>query len=248
MLWKTESILILVKAAPNWSTKYKQYEVCTAGISEDEGWRRLYPFPEDVMHVKDIHIWDIIEVETITPSQDPRPESRKIRPESIRKIDRVDDREERRNFLREIEEPSLDISLYERRTMTLIKPKIEAFNIKKRPKAKIIQLTLNGDPFRRNPYGDVGLYYKWMCSSPCEVCKERSHNMECFDWGANVLYKRYKDEREARLKTKDMCYTRMKYDFDTWFALGTHSKRPWRTWMIVGLLWMKKANPCLDTD
>ena len=246
MSWEKESVLILVKAAPNWSTKYKQYEVCTAGISNDEEWRRLYPFPEDVMHREDIHVWDKIEVETTTPNRDPRLESRKIRPESIRKIGRVEDREERRKILRGIAEPSLDIPKAEKRTMMLVKPRIESFHIQKRPQPEIIQLTLNGKPFRRNPYGDVGLYYKWRCPKPCEVCKARLHLMECFDWGANVLYKRYKDEREARFKTKDKCYFEMKHKNDTWFALGTHSRRPWRIWMIVGLLWMKKAKPYSD--
>jgi len=32
----------------------------------------------------------------------------------------------------------------------------------------------------------------------------------------------------------------MKYDNDTWFVLGTTRRRPWKKWMIVGLLWMKK--------
>lgn len=32
----------------------------------------------------------------------------------------------------------------------------------------------------------------------------------------------------------------MKYDNDTWFVLGTTRQRPWRRWMVVGLLWMKK--------
>lgn len=240
MSWEKESILILVKAAPNWSTKYKQYEVCTAGISQDSGWRRLYPFPEEVMLKKGIRVWDLIEVETTVPSDDPRSESRKIRAESIKKIDYIDDREERRNFLSKIVECTLDIALKEKRSMVIVKPRIEAFHIKKRPKSEIVQLTLNGKAFRRNPYGDVGLYYSWRCPKPCEFCRKTPHHMECFDWGANVLYKRYRDEKEARVKTKHMCYYRMKYDFDTWFALGTHRQRPWRRWMIVGLLWMKK--------
>lgn len=242
MSWEKESIVVLVKAAPNWSVKYKQYEICTAGISQDSGWRRLYPFPEDVMLKKDIKIWDIIEVESTTPSDDRRPESRKIKAESVRKIGHIDNREERRNFLKQIMEPSLDVPLDEKRSMMLVKPRIVAFSIKKRVESEVIQLTLNGKAFKRNPYGDVGLYYKWRCPKPCQFCKERYHLMECFDWGAHVLYRRYKDEKEARLKTKNMCFYRMKYDFDTWFALGTHSRRPWRRWMIVGLLWMKKPN------
>jgi len=237
--WEKEQVLVLVKAAPNWSTKYKEYEICVAGVSEDKSWRRLYPFPEDVMLEKNVRIWDLIAVETAKPSDDPRPESRKIRAESIQRIGYVDDRKERRNFLEEITEPSLDIPMKERRTMALVRPRIEAFSIRKKT-AEIVQLTLNGQTFRRNPYGDIGLYYKWKCPKTCQFCKETPHHMECFDWGTNVLYRRYPDEKEAKTKTKDMCYYRMKYEFDTWFALGTHSRRPWRRWMVVGLLWMKK--------
>ena len=240
MAWETEQILVLVKAAPNWSTKYKEYEICTAGISEDGGWRRLYPFPEDVMLKKDIRVWDLIEVETTRPTDDPRAESRKIRAESIKKVGRVENRKERRAILEKTTEPSLDIPMNDKRTMTLVKPSIEAFNIRKKP-TDSVQLTLNGKPFKRNPYGDVGLIYKWRCPRRCQFCRERSHRMQCFDWGTNVLYRRYKDEKEARAKVKRMCYYRMKYDFDTWFALGTHSQRPWKRWMVVGLLWMKKA-------
>jgi hypothetical protein len=44
-------------------------------------------------------------------------------------------------------------------------------------------------------------------------------------------------------KVKQKCHYEMKYDNDTWFALGTHSRRPWKKWMIVGLIWMKKQSP-----
>lgn len=237
--WEKESVLVLVKAAPNWSKKYREYQICTAGISQEHGWRRLYPFPEEVMLQKDIRLWDIIEVETKPSTDDPRPESRKIRAESIKKIYRIEDKEERRKFLERISEPSLEIPLKEKRTMTLIRPKIEAFKIK-REIAEIVQITLNGKVFKRNPYGDVGLYYKWCCPRYCQICKKRPHNMRCFDWGVNILYRRYKDEKEAKIKTTKKCFYGMKYDNDTWFALGTHSQRPWKKWMIVGLLWMKK--------
>ena len=239
MSWQKEQILILVKAAPNWSTKYKEYEICTAGITEDEEWRRLYPFPEDVMLERNIRLWDWIEVETSEPSADPRPESRKIKAITIKKIDRIEDRCKRRKVLESINERTLEIPLEEKRTMTVIRPIIKKFTIKKKI-PEVIQISLNGKPFKRSPYGDFGLYYNWECPKPCRYCTDRSHNMQCFDWGAHVLYRRYKDEEEAKTKVTQMCYYRMKYDFDTWFVLGTHSRRPWKRWMIVGLLWMKK--------
>ncbi|MDH5690567.1 MAG: hypothetical protein OEY81_03945 [Candidatus Bathyarchaeota archaeon] len=241
MSWEKESILILVKAAPHWSKKRKRYDICTAGVSETEGWRRLYPFPERNMIGKDVHVWDIIEVETKKPTDDPRPESRRIKPESIVKADRLEDRNERRKFLMKIEETSLEIPLCQKRTLTVIKPRIEDFKVVKRT-PEPVQHTLEGKRFKIHPYGDVGLYYKWSCQEPCRYCKGKYHNMECFDWGANLLYTKY-DEKTAKAKVKQKCLYEMKYDNDTWFALGTHSRRPWKKWMIVGLLWMKKKKP-----
>lgn len=239
MSCQREQITILVKAAPNWSMKYKEYQICTAGITKDTEWRRLYPFPEDVMLKKDVRLWDLIDVETSTPSDDPRTESRKIKDESIKKIGRIDDREERRDLLNSISERSLEYPMEEKRSMTVVKPIIDDFFIQEKA-PEFIQIGLNGKPFKRSPYGDIGLFYRWRCPKPCRYCTDRSHQMQCFDWGANVLYRRYKDEEVAKVKVKNMCYYRMKYDFDTWFALGTHSRRPWKRWMIVGLLWMKK--------
>jgi hypothetical protein len=239
MSWERESIIVLVKAAPNWSTKYNEYQICTAGISQDGGWRRLYPFPEDVILQKNIRVWDVIEVEVKKTTHDPRPESRKINAETVRVIDRIESREDRRKFLVEITDSSLDVPLKEKRTLAIIKPQIEDFNIKKKV-PESVQLTLNGKIFKINPYGDVGLYYKWSCSKPCRYCKGKYHVMRCFDWGANILYRKYRDEKEAETKTKHMCFYDMKYKYDTWFALGTHSQRPFTKWMIVGLLWMKK--------
>lgn len=245
MSWEKESILVLVKATPNWSTKYKRYVICTAGISQDNGWRRLYPMPWDVIQKNNIRIWDLIRVETTKPKSDPRPESRKVRINSVENLGcAIKDREDRRKCLQKLTDLSLDIPMKEKRTMALIKPTIFGFDIEKREE-EVDQATLYGGVFKKRPYADVGLYYKFKCSEKgCSVCREvgKFHRMECFDWGANVLYRKYDDEKVAREKTRDMCFTRMKFDFDTWFALGTHSQYPFLKWMIVGLLWMKKAN------
>jgi len=241
LAWEREKLVILVEAAPNWSTKYEKYEICTGGVSEDGKWRRLYPFPEDIVVRQEIHRWDVIEVESTKATDDPRQESRKIKLDSIRKVDRIEDKEERRKLIDRIVEPSLDIPIQEKRTMTLVRPVIEAFGIKKEA-GEIVQITLNGKPFKRSPYGDVGLYYRWRCRKRCIYCKDRPHLMRCFDWGTNLLYTKYDNEKEARIKLKNKCYYEMKYDNDTWFALGTHSRRPYKRWMIVGLLWMKKES------
>lgn len=83
------------------------------------------------------------------------------------------------------------------------------------------QFTLNGKRFRRHPYGDVKLYYKWSCPKPCRYCRDKPHTSRCFDWGANYLFRRYKDEKKARIKVRNKLLFEMKYDNDTWFVLGT---------------------------
>lgn len=239
MSWEEDEVTVLVKAAPNWSKKYKQYEICTAGISKRQGWLRLYPFPEREMLKKDVHVWDIIRLEMTKTTEDPRQESRKIKIESITTIGRVENREEKKNLLSKLAEPSLEGPLSQRRSLAIIKPRIEGFSIvKRKPQAK--QLTLEGRFIKLHPYGDVGLYYEWSCPSPCRYCKGKHHHMACFDWGANILYTRYEDEKEAKTKTTQKCLYEMKYDNDTWFALGTHRLRPFKRWMIVGLLYMRK--------
>jgi len=188
---------------------------------------------------KKIRLWDIIEVETRKPTDDPRPESRKIRNGSVTIVNRVQNRKERRKIINKLSETSLENALSEKRSLTLIEPKIENFRIEK-GEQEPLQFTLEGRPFRKRPYADVKLFYKWNCPVPCRYCKGKSHTSRCFDWGANLLYRKYKDEEEARIKVRNKLHFEMKYDNDTWFVLGTTRRRPWKRWMVVGLLWMKK--------
>jgi hypothetical protein len=239
LLSQKESIIILVKAAPNWSTKYKTFEICTAGINEEGEWRRLYPFPEKTMIRKEVKLWDVIEVETAKPTDDPRRESRKIKNSSIKTIDRIVNREKRKEIIKNLTESSLENALNEKRSLVLIKPIIEGFKIRKGIREPL-QFTLDGQRFRKHPYGDISLIYRWSCSKSCRYCNNKSHNSRCFDWGSNYLYRKYKNEKEAQIKVRNKLLFEMKYYNDTWFALGTTRQRPWKRWMIVGLLFMKK--------
>jgi len=81
--WTKESILVLVKATPNWSSSLGQYTICTAGINNDGEWRRLYPMTWRTIKDNDIKVWDLIKVETADPDKDSRPESRKIKNDSV---------------------------------------------------------------------------------------------------------------------------------------------------------------------
>lgn len=232
-----------MKAAPNWSTKYQKYEICTAGISQKDGtWRRLFPFAENLMLKQDIKLWDIIEVKAKKPTDDPRLESRKIDAEYIKTIGRIESKKEKRKIINCHMEGSLDTALKQKRTLALIQPLIDDFKIDKGEREPL-QFTMEGVAFRKNPYGDIRLVYKWRCHDRCKFCRGKFHTTRCFDWGANLLYRKLltqNEEQIARLKTRNKLQYEMKYDNDTYFMMGTSRLRPWKKWMIIGLLWMKK--------
>ncbi len=96
---KKEKVLILVKAWPAWSKKYG-YVICTAGITEDGEWRRLFPIPLSVYLKDKFEKRRWIEVEIIDEKPERRKESRKINRHSIRILDEKEDVESVRRLLK----------------------------------------------------------------------------------------------------------------------------------------------------
>mgnify|MGYP001081423227 CR=1 FL=1 len=240
MTWTKEKVTILVKACPVWSSKLGKYTICTGGINSNGEHRRLYPLPRAVVVQKKISLWNVIEVEVSDNKRDPRAESRKIKPESIIDLGvELKTREQKRRFLAEHTDASLDIPNSEKRTCSIIKPDILDFKIIRR-KPEFSQATLYGGIFKKRPYEDIGLYYTFRCQEPCKVCKTKPHVMECFDWGANYLFRKYDDEKVAMEKVREMGFTRMKTVNEAWFVMGTHRRWPFLRWLLVGVLWMKR--------
>lgn len=48
------------------------------------------------------------------------------------------------------------------------------------------------------------------------------------------------NKKVAKKKVTEMYHSSMRERLESWFALGTHSRRPFSKWMIAGLLWMEK--------
>ncbi|MBK9249832.1 MAG: hypothetical protein IPM69_17445 [Ignavibacteria bacterium] len=77
-------ILITVKAYPAISKKHGE-TVCTAGITEDGQWIRIYPIPFRLLDYKNrFHKYDWVELDLIRNSKDFRPES--YRPTNLQEI------------------------------------------------------------------------------------------------------------------------------------------------------------------
>lgn len=245
MNWNEERITILVKACPTWSQKLGKYTICTGGINDKGEWRRLYPMPQPVVMAKGISLWNVIKVEVSEETSDPRKETRLIKPETIVDLgSKLKTREQKREFLAKYTDSSLNKPTLGR-TCSIIKPKLIDFEVIKR-KPEFSQATLYGGIFKKNPYEDIGLYYTFQCQEPCEICKKKPHRMECFDWGANYLFRKYDDEAIAIEKVKEMGFTRMKTINDIWFVMGTHRIRPFLNWLLVGVLWMKREGGVIE--
>jgi hypothetical protein len=240
MNWIEEKITVLVKACPTWSSKLGKYTICTGGINSDGEWRRLYPMPQPVIIQKGISLWNVIRAEVSEEKSDQRSESRLIKPESIVDLGpELKTREEKRRFLAQYTDTSLDVPKSEGRTCSIIKPELVDFEIVRR-KPEFSQATLYGGVFKKNPYEDIGLFYTFRCQEPCSVCKNSPHKMECFDWGANYLFRKYDDEKTAVEKVTEMGFIKMKTVNDIWFVMGTHKRWPFLSWLLVGVLWMKR--------
>ena len=95
-------ILITVLTYPHPSRKYKE-TVCTAGITEDGQWVRLYPLPlRSLPREQQLRKWHWVELGTLPPTNDVRPESRRPLLDDLvigKKLDPAKDREERRRLI-----------------------------------------------------------------------------------------------------------------------------------------------------
>jgi hypothetical protein len=120
-------IVVLGKGVPAYSTTYGCLTCCIAGVCGD-GWIRLYPlFLEPVLSsIKPIEKFDVIRTVFRDKRPEPtRPESRKILPEFVEKIDHVRDQKDRIEILRQYTEPGVflhDDSWRGRKTLGMINP------------------------------------------------------------------------------------------------------------------------------
>ncbi len=73
--WLERDVMITVKAYPNPSRKYQEI-VCSAGVTREEGWIRLFPIRfRDLPDDKAFSKYQILRLKMTRATSDPRPES-----------------------------------------------------------------------------------------------------------------------------------------------------------------------------
>lgn len=252
-------VLITVLTYPHPSKRYTE-TVCTAGITEDGHWVRLYPVPLRALPPeKQLHKWHWTELETLHPGQDVRPESRKPIIDTIQITERLDpqrDREERRRLVNQlpvktlaqwqagydVDRTSLGVIVPKR--MIALEVEDEDENWSEEQKATLSQLNLFADTPRKLEKIPYRFRYHFEDQDGTE------HKLSIRDWELGVLYLKMRDKfgadgavEKVRQKYFDqMCAP----DKDTRLFIGT--MYPYNQWMVIGVFWPPKKADAIQNS
>lgn len=254
-----QRLLITVLTYPHPSTKYQE-TVCTAAITEDGRWVRLYPVPQRSLppHQR-LRKWQWVEMETLPPSNDVRPESRRPVLDSLVIVDRLDaqrDREERRRLVDLLPHKSLSHwqAGYERdyTSLGVVRP-AEVLDLEvtrevgewsDKEKAGLSQLNLFADAPAKLEKIPYRFRYRFRCED------RAVHSLTIRDWELGVLYLKMRDQYGEQGAVEKV---RQKYldqicapDKDTRFFVGT--MYPYNQWMIIGVFWPPKIKAASESE
>jgi hypothetical protein len=259
--WEKKKVLVTVKAYPEKSRKHGQV-VCTAGITEEGDWIRLYPMPfSTFLGPGKIQRYDWIEAECekVTDEKLKRKESYRVRDGSVNIIDRslslgkINGKapwEKRNALVLPKLAPSLeyleDQYQKDKTSLGLIKPRevIDFFTreeLRQPPEPKAYQQSLDQQII---PIVDAIPHifaYKFRCAG----CDEKKiHDIMCEDWELFESYrswwKIYPDVKTLWDKLHEKFFDFMVHN-DLHFYMGMYSQQP--TWLIIGLYYPPKEIP-----
>jgi len=253
-----ERMLIIGKAAPEWSKKKRELTVCTVGITPNFEWRRLYPvFISDLDR---IHNFSWIDVKISTKRlPDPRPETRRVlrTNDCIKEVGKIGDNSVRKWFVEKCVQSCVEKLKQERKTLGVVKPIIKEVKITpieiKPEKVTQLPLTL----WAPNPYiSRLVAREKWKeeyAKKPFEVkfkftcgpkCEKDEHRMKVLDLELFMLYqhlyRRYQNQETVFDKMYE-AIEKQHREKDVYLGLGTHLLYPFIGFMIGSVIRLKKG-------
>ena len=252
-----QRILITVLTYPHPSTKYQE-TVCTAGITDEGEWIRLFPLPlRSLPAEQQLRKWHWIELDTSPPNQDNRPESRRPQLENLLvqdKLDAVKDREARRRLINQLDHRSLADweAAYEENKTSLgvlvprrvldIEHEAEDEDWTEKQKAALSQMSLFADA----PQTLHKVPYRFRYVIEDEDGRERRLTIR--DWELGMLFLKMRQQYGDavaidKVKAKYLDQVCAK-DKDTRFFVGT--MYPYNQWMVVGTFWPPRTKADLS--
>lgn len=249
-------VLITVMTYPHPSHGYQEL-VCTAGLTEELQWVRLYPVdyryrPRHQQFHK--YQWIEVEIEPQRKGNDNRKESHRPILESIRvlgePLSTVKAWQARREIIDRLPQHTVNqlklmydserVSLGVVRPTRILDMEIRQSDADWKPEWQSLftQLRLFGPqqkPLRKLPYT---FHYVFECED-----SEKPHTAMCEDWELGTLFLKESDrlgsDEAAAQSVRDKFLNELcRADKDTRFFMGT--RFPYNTWLVVGVFWPPK--------
>jgi len=241
--WVEKKLLIIVKAYPEISKSSGEI-ACTAGIDEFGNWFRVFPIPfRELPRKQQFRKWQWIAV-SLAKHSDPRPESYKILPSSI-KLGEFIDPAKKINLRKKYILPGIVQSIHqlEKKGMTLgaflpkqvldLKISVSDKEWSAKQKSALSQqklFTKNQSVLKQKP---LKFQYIFTCND--KKCS-KTHKIEMIDWEIHQTYfnflEIYGSELQAKAKLKEKWLELHHRKKKTYFIAGTH--RRFKTWMLIG--------------
>lgn len=250
-IYQNKKVLITVKTYPLPSKKTIEAS-CTAGITEDGNWIRLFPLPFRYLeYTKRFKKYQWIEA-SVTKASDPRPESYKVALDSIRLIGKPlptsNNWQARKDIILPLAAPSL-CYLEKTRTETeitlgIFKPRIirkliieqEEYPDWTDEELAIISQQSMFDKQTVKPLEKIPLkfFYSFFCND--SQCK--GHKLSATDWEMGEACRKLRRYHGKRWESyfRQTFEHKVIYSFDTYFYVGTVRAHP-DVWIIVGLFY-----------
>ena len=249
-VYKQKRVLVTVKTYPTPASKGAEVS-CTAGITDDGHWIRLFPIPFRYMGGdKQFSKYQWIEV-AAKKSSDPRKESFEVDIDTWRVVSRPlstrDAWKARKEVVQPLQAPSLCYLQQTRKqtgnTLGFFKPKtihrlfIEHDTPDWTPaeRAKLLQYSL----YEKQPLKPLEkIPYKFSYGFTCNDPRCTGHKLICVDWELCQAYRRWKlnygDKWHWAIINR--FETDMLLRYDTHFFVGTVHGHP-SAWIIIGLFY-----------
>jgi hypothetical protein len=253
-------VLIVVRTYPTPASKGAEVS-CTAGVTSDGDWIRLFPIPYRFLTTeRRFHKYQWIEADIARAPNDPRPESYKVDRDSIRVLAQpISSRDHwrlRYEKLNHLIMPSL-CAIKEAQdksngpTLGLFKPK--------RIKRLIIRAEANPE-WTEAELGKLGqrelweegpsvplekIPFRFSYEFTCEHPDCNGHTMICTDWEMAESFRRWRDKYGAdgwEAPFRNRWEREMIEQNDTHFYVGTmHGHQ--KSWIIIGLFFPRLPEP-----
>ncbi|MPZ51035.1 MAG: hypothetical protein GEU75_17330 [Dehalococcoidia bacterium] len=253
--WETKRALIVVKTYPTPAWKGGEV-VCTAAITEEGQWLRLFPIPYRLLGTESqFEKYQWIEAKVTKASSDARPESYNVDMDSIKllqpRLTTAMNWQSRKAIVIPLLAPSMcwlreQNIANNRPTLGLVKPsvikrlRIEPTKADWSPAemARLNQLRLIDSTHVQLEKVPYTFFYDFDCSTP--DCP--GHKMSCTDWEMTQAFRswteKYGDGWEVQFRNR--FDSEMREKFDTHFYVGTVHGNP-HNWVIVGLFYPPKT-------